>query len=327
MTSDMPVYPAQAGVQRAFAKWDNLRWVVGQDRLPFGLQWRRVNITDSPDVLVEWRSAADPDYNMVGSVIAHSDYPIGCDYVTTRFPKPIHFDDSENTWGEGALPGKFDVQTIAMHEIGHIMGLDHTTVAGSIMLPSFSTNFVQHDLSQDDLDGYQVIYRATNNLYMIWPSHVGGAGSSFRVLDVQAFSQANGAPLQLWEWVPGAVPQYSWRGATNQRLRPEYAGKAAYRFVAEHSGKVLDVLGASTANGAPIIQWDWHGGDNQLFRVENALGSSGNSPSGPRVKLYRITAVHSGKVLDVENWSQALGAKIQQWDWLGGDNQLWGFGP
>src|SRR5215213_5881830 len=37
---------------------------------------------------------------------------------------------------------------------------------------------------------------------------------------------------------------------------------------ARHSGKVLDVENASSSNGARIIQWDSHGGDNQLFRLE-----------------------------------------------------------
>jgi hypothetical protein len=36
-----------------------------------------------------------------------------------------------------------------------------------------------------------------------------------------------------------------------------------------------------------------------------------------------IRAKHSGKVLDVEGVSMANGADIQQYDWLGGDNQRW----
>ncbi len=34
-----------------------------------------------------------------------------------------------------------------------------------------------------------------------------------------------------------------------------------------HSLKVLDVSNWSTANGAPIIQWDWHGGNNQQWQI------------------------------------------------------------
>jgi hypothetical protein len=42
------------------------------------------------------------------------------------------------------------------------------------------------------------------------------------------------------------------------------------------------------------------------------------------VSSYRtISAVHSGKVLDVRDISTANGARIQQWDYVGGDNQKW----
>ena len=34
-----------------------------------------------------------------------------------------------------------------------------------------------------------------------------------------------------------------------------------------HSLRVLDVRGWSAENGAPIQQWDWHGGNNQLWQM------------------------------------------------------------
>ena len=42
---------------------------------------------------------------------------------------------------------------------------------------------------------------------------------------------------------------------------------------------------------------------------------------------YRIMATHSGKVLDVAALSQENSARVQQWTWWGGDNQLWEFTP
>jgi Ricin-type beta-trefoil lectin domain-like len=47
----------------------------------------------------------------------------------------------------------------------------------------------------------------------------------------------------------------------------EPPGDGDHRIVAVHSGKVLDVFGASTASGALLIQWPWHGGDNQRFHL------------------------------------------------------------
>ena len=43
-----------------------------------------------------------------------------------------------------------------------------------------------------------------------------------------------------------------------------------YLLVARHSGKCLDVNGASLADLASVIQWDCHEGDNQQWSVEPA---------------------------------------------------------
>jgi hypothetical protein len=79
-----------------------------------------------------------------------------------------------------------------------------------------------------------------------------------------------------------------------------------------HSLKVLDVRDWRADNGAPIQQWDMHGGNNQQFRIELLGGGQ-----------FALRSVHSNLVLDVANWSADNGAQIQQWDWHGGNNQLW----
>ncbi len=42
------------------------------------------------------------------------------------------------------------------------------------------------------------------------------------------------------------------------------------RITVSHSGKALDVAGASTDDGAGIVQWPWNGGPNQRLRRELA---------------------------------------------------------
>ncbi len=80
------------------------------------------------------------------------------------------------------------------------------------------------------------------------------------------------------------------------------------------SGQNVDVYGASTADGAPVIQWPDNGGRNQQWRFE-AVGNG----------AFRIVSVNSGKVLDVYGQSTADGAAIIQWPWHGGTNQQWRF--
>jgi hypothetical protein len=77
-----------------------------------------------------------------------------------------------------------------------------------------------------------------------------------------------------------------------------------------HSGKVLDVSGASKQNGAQVIQYSPHDGDNQQFLVE-PLGNG----------FVRFVAKHSGKVLDVAGASLKMGTPVIQWEWNGGQHQ------
>ncbi len=89
---------------------------------------------------------------------------------------------------------------------------------------------------------------------------------------------------------------------------PGLAG--TYYLRNRHSNKYMDVGGWSTEPGGNIIQWDYHGGNNQKFRLVH-LGSG----------TYRIESVHSGHALDVGGWSTSNGANILQWNAHNGANQ------
>ena len=83
-----------------------------------------------------------------------------------------------------------------------------------------------------------------------------------------------------------------------------------------HTGRCLDIEGISTDNGADATQWEYWGGQNQIFRIEWVEAAH-----------YRLIAQHSGRVIDVEAFSTANGAQVQQWDWWGGDNQKFRLDP
>ena len=85
---------------------------------------------------------------------------------------------------------------------------------------------------------------------------------------------------------------------------------AFYVLVSRHSGKAIDVAGASTADGAGIQQWARSNGTNQQFQFVDAGGG-----------FYRLRARHSGKVVDIFAKSTADGANVVQWTDNGGTNQ------
>ncbi len=99
-------------------------------------------------------------------------------------------------------------------------------------------------------------------------------------------------------------------------VTPAHLGWTPARIFAKHSHRALDITGASGANGAALIQWDFHGGANQQFQPDHIGGG-----------FYRLVCLNSGKVLDVTSASTANGAAVIQWDWHGGDNQLFRIVP
>ncbi|KAL0342378.1 UNVERIFIED_CONTAM: Metalloendoproteinase 3-MMP [Sesamum calycinum] len=46
----------------------------------------------------------------------------------------LHFDGDEK-WVDGVTPGAFDLQTVGLHELGHVLGLGHTNDSGAVMYP------------------------------------------------------------------------------------------------------------------------------------------------------------------------------------------------
>ncbi|MFC8300801.1 ThuA domain-containing protein [Micromonospora orduensis] len=78
------------------------------------------------------------------------------------------------------------------------------------------------------------------------------------------------------------------------------AGKT-WTLTAQHSGKLMDVSGVSTADGAQLTQWAATGGNNQKWQAVDAGGGA----------VY-LKAVHSGKCAEVIGGSTAAGAFLQQ---------------
>ncbi len=89
------------------------------------------------------------------SVLAHAYYP-RTDGQTMA--GDVHFDNSE-TWRVNSLDGNFntfDIFYVAMHEIGHSIGLAHSTNPNSVMAPYYSES--KNSLQSDDIAGARYIY-------------------------------------------------------------------------------------------------------------------------------------------------------------------------
>ena len=63
----------------------------------------------------------------------------------------------------------------------------------------------------------------------------------------------------------------------------------------------MEVADASTADNANVQQWDFTGGENQQWQLED-MGDG----------YYRLLARHSGKCLEVQDWNYNDGGNLVQ---------------
>ncbi|KAF2316193.1 hypothetical protein GH714_041534 [Hevea brasiliensis] len=82
-----------------------------------------------------------------GGILAHAFAP-----QDGRF----HY-DADETWAVGATPGSHDLETVALHEIGHLLGLGHSSVEAAIMFARISSGSTK-GLHSDDIQGIRALY-------------------------------------------------------------------------------------------------------------------------------------------------------------------------
>jgi len=53
---------------------------------------------------------------------------------------------------------QIDLESVAVHEIGHLLGLDHSSDSNAVMYSKIPPGTVKRDLAQDDIDGIHALY-------------------------------------------------------------------------------------------------------------------------------------------------------------------------
>ena len=125
------------------------------------LNLKKVELNEPRDIKISFCEQDHGDgflFHGAGGVLAHGFYPgpgIGGD---------LHFDAEEN-WTYQETPSGHNLLIVAVHEIGHCLGLTHSQSADSIMYPSYKHELYKQSLdilSQEDIERIQKAYGKLN---------------------------------------------------------------------------------------------------------------------------------------------------------------------
>lgn len=148
-TSDLPGNREREIVRQAFQAWEAVA----------NLHFTEVGAGDNPDFRIAWRSGDHGDGSPFddqggpeGNTLAHAFFPPPCGGTHAG---DLHFDEAE-AWiddpsGDGIL-----LLQVAIHEIGHLLGLSHSNDTSAIMFAFYAPDRV--NLSQDDVQGITALY-------------------------------------------------------------------------------------------------------------------------------------------------------------------------
>ena len=299
-TADIAGDAERPAVRAAFSLWSDAS----------DLTFQEVGSAAAADIVILWGTGEHGDgdaFDGPFGVLAHAYFPPP---NSGALAGDAHFDDGE-TWTTSTRPPDgqpIDLTTVAAHEIGHSIGLDHSANPDALMFAFYDGS--HRFLHGDDIFGVNLIYGSgapANDRFTDARVLAGSSGTAAGT-NVGATREA-GEPLHAGElggrsvwyrWTAPASGPVTFRtaGSTFDTILATYTGNAVNGLAPVPSGSNDDVDGgvqsrvtfSATAGTTYRIAVD--GFDAEVGAVKLAWQAAGTSP--PTVSPTAVAAAPTG---------------------------------